>query len=240
MGDELLEMQSALMDGELNETERTRSIDALLADSQLLARWRRDHVVRALLHGTGAAGGSLPASLSEGAGERLHSAIASEPSYSMTTEIVELPGDLPGNLPHNRPHNLPHNVVPLRRDAAASSNPVVAARGGRRTLLGIAAAAGIGVTAWVGLGGGLMSIKGDGSDASSQVVNQVARATRSQSNFVSAPLPGVVTVSYPVTEMSDADAQRARRYMFVHAQQAGMNGASQALPFTRVVAFERL
>lgn len=235
MGNELLEMQSALMDGELNETERTRSIDALLADSQLLARWRRDHVVRALLHGTGVAGGSVPASLSEVAGERLRAAIASEPSYSMTTEIVELPGDLPGNLPHN----LPHNVVPLRRDAAASSNPVVA-RGGRRTLLGIAAAAGIGVTAWVGLGGELMSIKGDGSDASSQVVNQVARATRSQSNFVSAPLPGVVTVSYPVTEMSDADAQRARRYMFVHAQQAGMNGASQALPFTRVVAFERL
>ena len=232
MGDELLEMQSALMDGELNETERTRSIDALLADSQLLARWRRDHVVRALLHGTGVAGGSVPASLSEVAGERLRAAIASEPSYSMTTEIVELPGDLPGNLPHN--------VVPLRRDAAASSNPVVAARGGRRTLLGIAAAAGIGVTAWVGLGGGLMSVRGDGSDASSQVVNQVARATRSQSNFVSAPLPGVVTVSYPVTEMSDADAQRARRYMFVHAQQAGMNGASQALPFTRVVAFERL
>ena len=197
MADESMVVLSALMDGEVDDAERQHATDVLLADAQALAQWRRYHVARNVLQRP--AETPLPADWAA----RMSAAIAAEATYSLpTAEAVDQPHR--GRASSATTPAAASNVVPLRR----VSSP-------RRALIGLAAAAGIGVTAWVGLPG----LSDRGPTAPGEAGN---------------PAPD----AYRAVAMSSDEALRARGYMFLHARESGMNHVSQAIPFAKVVSFE--
>ena len=67
------EILSALVDGEIEESERRRAVDCLLEDGDLQERWRRYFAGRAALNGSSPIVG-------DGFGERVSAAVAAEPA----------------------------------------------------------------------------------------------------------------------------------------------------------------
>lgn len=209
VSEELNASLSALMDGEVDDAERQLSTDALLADAQLLGRWQRYHLLRSVLQQSAAA--DLP-DVDLNAAVRLRAALDVEPAYAVAVDEL-------ANA---------DNVVLLPRREKPPARPM------RRALIGVAAAMGAGVIAWFAIGNGL---SGNAFGGSSLTAN-TAKALPMREATASGSAGDVVQVSYPDTAMSEAEAQRVQRYMFLHAQQARMNHASQAMPFAKVVSFE--
>ena len=213
MGDESTALVSALMDGEADDRERTWATDALLADPQLLAAWQRYHVVRDVIrHRTS----GFPAAMGAAAAARLSAAIATEETYTAAAPVAPVAPSAA-------------NVVPLRRPRTA-----------RGALIGLAAAGGIGVAAWFGLGDGVRAVSTGGLKpvVAASVGDGPGMPSVDAASF--APDGAVLPAAYRATAMSAEDAQRARWYMFLHAHRSGMNHASQAMPFAKVVSFETL
>ena len=71
------EILSALVDGEVEESERGRAVDRLLEDVELQERWRRHYSGRAALSGSARL-------LGDDFGERVSAAVAAEPAIVAT------------------------------------------------------------------------------------------------------------------------------------------------------------
>ena len=194
------ELISALMDGELSDAERTRVLDRLQKEPELQTCWARYHATRA-----GLTGGA--ARLSPGFSERVHQALAQEPT-------VLAPGARP------RRTEQPGWLRPVAGFAIAASVALVAV-GGLTWLRGPGGDAGDAGTTVAELDGADGLSNGGATDASG--VAQVGASSSS--------------LALDTTARQAEIRRRLGIYLANHSEYAGAGEMPGMIPYSRLTGF---
>ena len=219
--DEQRQALSAFTDSQTDDLESRRTAAALLNDPDLQNTWRRFHLIGALLRNEVAQADSLRNTGSREATLRLRAALAQEvplpvEAATLSAAAAEARSHVGGTSPRDAALNVrPDEVQP---------GPVQST--GRRWYaagLGLATAAGLAAGMWVTTPGGLLA---QPSSASAQLAAGLDTRT------------GQGQVLPIANAGQQVDAQRrARLYMLMHAQQAGLSQASQGISMVKFVSY---
>lgn len=228
--DEQRQALSAFMDSEADELESRRVSAALLADADLQASWRRFHVIGALLRD------EVVLSRDEVTQSEPVLAAGSRAATLRLREALALEAPLSAEA---APAN---EVAPVH---GSSQAPATQQRSnGRRWYaagLGLATAAGLTAGMWLGapgasFPGGSTGQLADTAAAGTAAPAQVAFVGRTSE---SEQLPTRQAEAEQAQDQQSQAQRRARLYMLMHAQQAGLSQASQGISLVKFVSYRQ-